>query len=268
MILTTRGYKIPEAQDSLRASVDYLKDTFDRIGLDEDSQDSYLGGSHFLVTAMLERIALAEKEHKKTIELRLQEGVVTFVNRGVISRCAVSKSGSDRTVNLASGTAFAAGRAYPVSGVTGAATLPDNGGTSAQNCTIYLSVGASGLTCGITTLGGSVPDGAISLYTATIPAGNNATVDPTAAAVTLASVMRVEADWPILVSSPVLGTVVIQDIPPADYRVHLDPVSWVGPQPGGRDFLVQDRLSNGFKIYYSGIADSVVCRYLVGRLNV
>lgn len=268
MILTPRGFKIPEAQDTLRASVDYLKDAFDRIELDENAQDSYLGGVHFLIMALQESIALSEKELTKTLTARLQEGSVLISNCGVIDGCTVTKSGTDRTVNLASGNAFAAGRAYPVSAVTGVATIPDNPGASSSSCTIYLAVGINGLTPGITALGVSYPTGAIPLYTVTVPAGNTAVSDPTASAVTLTSIRRMEADWPVLVSSPALATISIKDVPEMNYAVYLDPVSWTGPQPSSRDFLVQDRLSNGFKIYYGGIADNVLCRYLVCRLGL
>lgn len=267
MITTTRGWKLPEAHDSLRASVDYLKDTFERISLDEDGQDSYLSGSHYFVMGLLERIALAETEHKKTLKCRNQEGAVTIVNRGVVTGCTVDKSGTNRALNLASGTAFAAGRIYPVAAMNGAATIPDNGGGSALACTVYLAVGSTGLTCAITQ-GGAVPDGAISLYMVTVPAGNNAINDPTASLVTLTSVRRVEAYWPALVSLPTLIMVPIQDIPNADYQVIVDPVSWVGPRPEAKDFWVQDRLSNGFKIYYAGLADRVVCRYMAVKMGI
>lgn len=226
------------------------------------------GALQYFTIKILDDLALAHKEIKKTLNMRFQEGLITIKNRGVISGCTVSKSTTAaRNVTLALGKFFIKGRPYSVPELVNCASIPNNNTATGATCYVFLWIDANGvIQCDSTDLGQAVPDNGITLYEVTVPANNNDINDPNLASVTLTDRRRLEANWPTVLAAPCYALVGLgAPIPGADYVVQLDLVSFTGPTSGLDGFLVQDRLNNGFKVYFSGMADDLVVRYLVSR---
>lgn len=226
------------------------------------------GALQYFAIKILDDLALAHKEIKKTLNMRFQEGLITIKNRAVISGCAVSKSTTAaRNVTLASGKFFVQGRSYSVQELVNCASIPNNNSASGATCYVFLWIDANGvIQCDSTDLGQAVPDNGVTLYEVTVPANNNDINDPNLASVTLTDRRRLEANWPTVLAAPPYALVALgAPIVGADYVVQLDLVSFTGPTSGLDEFLVQDRLVNGFKVYFSGMADDLVVRYLVSR---
>lgn len=226
------------------------------------------GALQYFTIKILDDLALAHKEIKKTLNMRFQEGLITIKNRAVISGCAVSKSTTAaRNVTLASGKFFVQGRSYSVQELVNCASIPNNNSASGATCYVFLWIDANGvIQCDSTDLGQAVPDNGVTLYEVTVPANNNDINDPNLASVTLTDRRRLEDNWPTVLAAPPYALVALgAPIVGADYVVQLDLVSFTGPTSGLDEFLVQDRLVNGFKVYFSGMADDLVVRYLVSR---
>jgi len=205
------------------------------------------------------------------ISMRLQEGLVTLKNRGVISGCAVSKSSTEvRNVSLAVGRFFLRGRSYDVQAMENCAAIPSNASGVSKTCYVYLWVDSNGaIQCDATDLDQVVPDYGVTLYEVTVPAENNGTNDPYLASVTLTDRRRIESRWPIVLDSPCYALIPLTaPIPGADYVVHLDPMQHSGPALDMNGFWVQDRLNNGFKIFFAGMSDDLSLRYMVSKASI
>lgn len=253
------------AKEIARVETERIAET-DRI--EADYGNDYQGALQYFTLKLLDDLALAHKEIKKTLNMRFQEGLTTIKNRGVISGCTVSKSTTAaRNVTLALGKFFIKGRLYSEEELVNCASIPNNNSASGATCYVFLWIDAGGvIQCDSTDLGQAVPDYGITLYEVTVPANNNDINDPNLANVTLTDRRRLEANWPTVLDAPCYALVALgAPIPGADYVVKLDLVSFTGPASGLDGFLVQDRLDNGFKVYFSGMADDLVVRYLVSR---
>ncbi len=253
------------AKELARVEAERIAET-DRI--EADYGNDYQGALQYFTLKLLDDLALAHKEMKKTLGMRFQEGLITLKNRGVISGCTVSKSTTAaRNVTLALGKFFLKGRPYSVQELVNCASIPNNNSGSAATCYVFLWIDANGvIQCDSTDLGQAVPDNGIILYEVTVPANNNDINDPNLANVTLTDRRRLEANWPTVLDAPSYALVALNaPIVGADYIVQLDLVSFTGPASGLDGFLVQNRLDNGFKVYFSGMADDLVVRYLVSR---
>jgi hypothetical protein len=198
-----------------------------------------------------------------------QHGEVTLVNRGVVTGCTVSKSTTAaRNLNIEAGAVFANGRTYPVNAATNAASVPPNTGGGAVTVSAYLYPHSSGTyKLAVTAIGQALPDDAIEIYRLTIPAGSTDATDPYLANVTLTSVRRIEGDWPTLMSSPPEAYVTLpRALKSGNYRLHLEPVSWIGPAHHP-EVQVASRASNGFTLRIVSPHDAVTVRWGVQKLD-
>jgi hypothetical protein len=100
----------------------------------------------------------------------------------------------------------------------------------------------------------------------TVPAGNNEQIDAQLSSVTLASVRRVESNFPVFYGTPLYANVTLPfPLPDADYAISLDVVSITGSGFQRGEVYPLDRNVNGFKIAYNGVADDLVIRWEISK---
>ncbi len=217
----------------------------------------------------IDQAALANYGVRALREQAQQEGVVTILNRGVISGCTASKSGTAaRNLNISAGACFANGRAYSVSDGTNAASVPSNTGSGSVTVYAYLYQDAGGLwRLAVTPIGSELPDGAIKIYNVTIPANSTDATDPNLTNVTLTDVRRIEAQFPQLLNSPASASVVLQTLSANDYKLDFDVVSAVGAPCEAKGIMISSRATNGFTVLLASAADNVVVRWKASKLN-
>lgn len=217
----------------------------------------------------LDQAALANYGVRALREQAQQAGIFTVINRGVVSGCAASKSGTAaRNLNLSAGVCFANGRAYSVSDGTNAASVPSNTGSGSVTVYAYLYQDAGGLwRLAVTPIGSELPDGAIKIYNVTIPANSTDATDPNLTNVTLTDVRRIEAQFPQLLNSPASASVVLQTLSANDYKLDFDVVSAVGAPCEAKGVMVSSRATNGFTVLLASAADNVVVRWKASKLN-
>lgn len=220
----------------------------------------------------LGQAGLANRELDKLQHKRIQSGLVTIKNRGVISGCAVSRSGSaNRNLAISAGACFVWGRVLPVLAEDAGASVPPNPGTTSQVCYAYLYVNTSGqIVFACTSLGEAIPDDGVGLCQLTVPAGNTDATDPALANVTLTDIRRMEPNYPTwFASAPHAPVALPYALLDSNYIINLDVVSLKGvPLLSGGDLYIGSRNVNGFNIYYNGIADSIQVRWSIRHDNL
>lgn len=232
--------------------------------VDVDSQDTLAVATMYA----LEQAAVANRSVRAFKHLIQQEGELVLENRGIVSGCTATKSTTAaRNLNLAAGVCFAQGRAFSVNSGENVASVPSNIGTGSATVHAYLFNSAAGWRMAVTAIGEAVPAGAIRLYTITIPAGNTDATDPNLNSVTLTSVRRIEAGFPIYVDSPATHFVPINTLSANDYRIDVDVVSAVGAPCDNESINIASRATNGFTIELASAADDIRLRYRVSKLN-
>jgi len=201
----------------------------------------------------------------KTELATLERGEVTIQNRGLISGCALSKSGSAaRNLNITTGRAFRNGRAEFIASEDNAASVPNNTTGSAKTVQAYLDSNGDLV---VTAIGESVPADGLALADIDIPDGNTDGTDPFLAAVTITETVPRRLAWPTAMATPPTAVVAVESQEDPDftpYTVHLELVSWVGERP---QVQVTDHDDDEFTIALLGAADSVVIRYLVASYD-
>ena len=217
----------------------------------------------------IDQASLANYGVRALREQAQQEGVTTILNRGVVSGCTASKSGTAaRNLNISAGVCFANGRAYSVSDGTNAASVPSNTGTGSVTVYAYLYQDAGGLwRLAVTPIGSNLPDGTIKIYNVTIPANSTDATDPNLTNVTLTDVRRIESQFPQLLNSPASASVVLQTMSANDYKLDFDVVSAVGAPCEAKGVMVSSRATNGFTVLLASAADNVVVRWKASKLN-
>lgn len=217
----------------------------------------------------LDQAALANYGVRALREQAQQQGEFTVINRGVVSGCAVSKSGTAaRNLSLSAGVCFANGRAYSVADGTNAASVPSNTGSGSVTVYAYLYQDAGGLwRLAVTPIGSALPDGAIRIYNVTIPANSTDATDPNLTGVTLTDVRRIESQFPQLLNSPASVTSSIEVLSSNDYQLSFDVVSAVGAPCEAKCLAVSSRATNGFTVLLASAADSVVVRWKLSKLD-
>ena len=217
----------------------------------------------------IDQAALANYGVRALREQAQQEGVATILNRGVVSGCTASKSGTAaRNLNISAGVCFANGRAYSVSDGNNAASVPSNIGSGSVTVYAYLHQDAGGLwRLAVTPIGSDLPDGTIKIYNVTIPANSTDATDPNLTNVTLTDVRRIEAQFPQLLNSPASASVVLQTLAANDYKLDFDVVSAVGAPCEAKGVMVSSRATNGFTVLLASAADNVVVRWKASKLN-
>jgi hypothetical protein len=216
----------------------------------------------------LDQAATANYGVRALRELNQQEGLIRFVNRGVVSGCAVTKSSTaTRNLNIGAGVCFAQGRKFTVAEGANAASVPSNTAGGAVTVYAYLYQTDAGWSLAVTPIGQPVPDGGIVLYNLTLPANSTDASDPNLTAVTLIDVRRIEAGFPLLADSPAQVAPEINPLPDEDYNLTFDVLSSVGAPADAMSLVVASRASNGFTVRLASAADDVVARWRLSRLN-
>ncbi|MCD6526990.1 MAG: phage tail protein [Desulfuromonas sp.] len=141
--------------------------------------------------------------------------------------------------------------------------VPENLGTEAITRYAYLADLGAG-EYGVL-LGETVPDAAMLLYTATIPAGNTGN-DISAVTLTDNRVINDPQSW-LTTASPSAYVPLEYPLPSGqDYDVLLTVESATDRAAVG-DLYPYDKQDNGFKVGFSGTADNVLVRYTVAAIN-
>ena len=246
----------------LKKKVDGMESTVESYS--PEMQEALFAG----LKLALDHAGLALKEHEQTRLTRFQEITATIKNRGVKSGVTLSKSTTaTRNISCSDGVVFMNGREYPVDGQTNTASVASNTGTKAGTVIIYMFQTASGIIdVAATTLDGDMPDGAIELARATVPAGNTESNDPYLSNVAITDSARREPGWPQVQKSPASVAVALNRVLPDNH--YLVSVEVLGSR-GGRlqtgDVYADGKLKNGFKVTTSGTADDVDVRLLVAH---
>jgi hypothetical protein len=204
------------------------------------------------------------------LDLVQQGGVFTVSNRGVVSGCVAAKSDTaTRNINLTGGVCFAKGRAFTVTDSVNAASVPSNPGLNSVTVYAYLFQGDDGIwRASVTPIGTDVPDGAITIYSITIPAGNTDASDPYLASVTLTNMRRIETLFPqCLDNAPVVSVLFSTPMATSDYLLAFDVVSSQGAPCDETDIVVFSRASNGFSVQLASAADNVAVRWKANKLT-
>lgn len=214
----------------------------------------------------LDLAGLAGRELIRTGHVRFQELEATIINRGVKAGVSISKSTTaTRNISVSDGTVFMHGRLYPVLGQTNTASIASNTSAASGTVILYMFLTQTGVVdVAATVLNGSMPEGAIELARATVPAGNTEENDPYLASVSIVDSARREPAWPRIQSSPARAVVSLPFIlPDGGYLVDTEVLSLEGGRGQLGELTCEDRLSNGFKLQSSGSADNITVRMLV-----
>lgn len=233
--------------------------------LGPDTQDAVMAALKFA----LDQAGVANKGVLGLHQFAQQEGIVTIKNRGVVAGCTVTKSTTAaRNLNIASGICFAKGRRFAVADGNNAASVPSNTGNGAVTVQAYLYQDAAGFwRLAVTNIGQAVPDDGILLYTLTVPANSTDATDPYLESVTLTDRRRIEAGFPIMLTSPAQASPQITTLPDSQYHISFDVLSADGAPAEARSLVVSSRANNGFTVQLASAADNVVARWRVSRLN-
>lgn len=217
----------------------------------------------------LQQAALANSGVQALKDVAQQQGEFVITNRGLIRGCQASKSTTaTRNLSFTEGACFAQGRVFAVSGTENAASVPSNPSSAPVTVRAYLFQNGNGVwRPAITPVGTDVPEGAITLYQLTIPAGNTDATDPNLSNVTLTSVRRFEPQFPILLDSPPTQSVAINTVNASDYQLTFDVVSAQGAPCGADAVVARSRATNGFSVELHSAADNVRLRWKLSRLS-
>lgn len=246
----------------LKQAVDAMQDTVNSYS--PEMQSGIFGG----LQLGLDLAGLAMREHEQTRLTRFQEITAIIKNRGIKTGVTLSKSSTaTRNISCSDGVVFMGGRQYPVAGQTNTASVPSNTGDVSAVSIIYMFLTAQGvIDVAATTLNGTMPDGAIELARASVPAGNTEENDPYLSSVTLTESGRREPGWPSVQKAPATVTVPLNRVlPDNSYMVDVEAISYSGGIHQLGQLFVTDKLTNGFKLMTTGTADNINVRLLVQR---
>jgi hypothetical protein len=256
--ITSTEQELTGARGHYGALGQRVDDIESRVGTTEPD---YQEAMHFELRRQLELLALADMEINKTRRMRIQQGLVGLVNRGVQYGCAVSRSDTPaRVLNISAGQFFINGRLYAIQDRNDDASVPPNTTNEAKTCIAYLRLNGGIVDFDCSQLGDREPADAVALYLLTVPPGNTEKDDPRIANVKITDIRRLEPDYPILLSSPHHATVPLAaPLPDSGYQVALEVVS------GGvrADHLGIVQAGNGLRIILRHSADDVVVRYTI-----
>lgn len=217
----------------------------------------------------LDQAAVANRSIQALKQQIQQEGEITIKNRGVVSGCSATKSGTAaRNLSLTAGKCFANGRTYSVADSVNAASVPSNTGAGSVIVYAYLYQDAGNLwRVAVTAIGQEVPANAIKIYNITVPANSTDATDPNLVSVALTDVRRIEGNFPASLNSPASASPTLNMLSANDYRLDFDVVSAVGAPCDDDVIIVSSRATNGFTVLLSSAADSVVVRWRASKLN-
>lgn len=256
----------------LAARTRYLKNLIEKMsGTVEAFDPSMQEGLFAGLKLGIDLAGLAMKEHEQTRLTRFQEIEAVIKNRGIKSGVTLSKSTTaTRNISCSDGVVFMGGREYPVANQENTASVASNTTDKAGTVIIYMFQTAAGIIdVAATTLNGALPDGAIELARAKVPAGNTEENDPYLENVTITDSARREPGWPQVQKSPASVAVALnRTLPDAGYHVCVEVLDRAGGAQQEGDIRATDRLKNGFKLVTTGSADNVKVRLLVAHPGI
>jgi hypothetical protein len=213
----------------------------------------------------------AHQEIKKTLNQRIQTGIATIINRGVISGLAVAKSTTAlRNISLNAGKFFMNGMELVCPAFPNSALVPDNYGETTRYCYAYIYFNPSGaIQFACTPLDGNVPEDAMTLYRFAVPAGNSYQNDPYLASVTMTDVRRVESAYPAQFNSIAYVSVALPfNLLDAEYTVLLEVLDYKGGYNQIPTIHVDNKAANGFNIKTEGTLDAVRVKWTALKPNL
>jgi hypothetical protein len=208
----------------------------------------------------------AHQEIKKTLDQRIQTGIATIINRGVISGLTVEKSTTAlRSISLNAGKFFMNGMIYPCPSYPNASLVPDNNETDARYFYAYIYFGTNGVVkFACTPLDSAVPENGIGLCRLSVPPGNSYQNDPYLGNVTITDIRRVESAYPVQFNSTAYASVALPfAMLDAEYGVQLEIIDYKGGYNQLNTIHVANKAANGFNILSEGTLDAVHVRWTV-----
>ncbi len=233
--------------------------------------DVVLNEQHSAVAMSLDLAAMANKEHQKTLNQRIQTGEVTIFNRGVIRGCTVVKSiNATRNLSLLNGSIFMNGQMLSVFDMVNTANVPQNQTAETKYSYVFLWEDSNGeFQVDCTNLDELPPKESLTLYKVTVPANSTEATDPYLNNCALTDLRKVEENYPkILINAPFIYVPLQHDLIDTDYTIELDIVDFLG---GGFQLgycYSSNRAKNGFNINLNGTADAVKVKYTVKKFNL
>jgi hypothetical protein len=206
----------------------------------------------------------AHQEIRKTLDQRIQTGIATVINRGVISGLTVEKSAMAlRNISLNAGKFFMNGMSCVCPSWQNAALVPDNYGAATRYCYAYIYFDTNGVTrFACTPLDGAVPENGMGLYRFSVPSGNSYQNDPYLDAVTVTDIRRVESAYPAQFNSIAYASVALPfAMLDAEYGVQLEVMDYRGGYNQLATIRVANKAANGFNILSEGTLDAVRVRW-------
>jgi len=199
-----------------------------------------------------------------------QEGQITLINRGVVSGCTVDRSNNAaRNLNFSGGVVFMGGRKFSAPLQANAASVPPNttGSSAVVRAYLYLHEASQTMRLAVTEIGDTMPVDVIHIYNVTIPSNSTDVSDPNLGNVSLASVRRVEPNFPRAINAPIVATVGIETLRDTEYRLDFDVVEFSGGVCDPDQVKASSRATNGFTIELLSECDNVVLRWRASKLN-
>jgi len=199
-----------------------------------------------------------------------QEGQITLINRGVVSGCTVDRSNNAaRNLNFSGGVVFMGGRKFSAPLQANAASVPPNttGSSAVVRAYLYLHEASQTMRLAVTEIGDTMPVDVIHIYNVTIPSNSTDVSDPNLGNVSLASVRRVEPNFPRAINAPIAATVGIETLRDTEYRLDFDVVEFSGGVCDPDQVKASSRATNGFTIELLSECDNVVLRWRASKLN-
>jgi hypothetical protein len=206
----------------------------------------------------------AHQEIKKTLDQRIQTGITTIINRGVISGLTVGKSATAlRNISLDGGKFFMNGMSFVCPSYPNTALVLDNYGTDTRYCYAYIYFDTSGaIKFACTPLDVAVPEDGVGLYRFSVPPGNNYQNDPYLDAVTITDIRRVEPACPVQFNSIAYASVALPfTMLDDEYSVQLEIMDYKGGYNQLTTIHVANKAANGFNILSEGTLDAVRVRW-------
>lgn len=263
-VSNTQAKQLANRTAWLKAELSKVEQTVSTV--DPDYQEAL----HFEVRRQMELNALAFKEIDKTLNMRIQQGEITLINKGVQSGMAASKSTTaTRNLSVTSGRIFQGGRLYPKAAQDNAAAVPPNHGDQPKTCVAYAWLNGDKVSFDVSPLGDEAPSYGVPMYRLTVPAGNTGSTDPNLAQVTMTDIRRIEPYYPTMLDNPSQHLVSLSaPLPTSEWQLALDVVSAVGPSATSDHIQVTARASNGFRLTLAHFADDVRVRYTLTKTGV
>lgn len=248
----------------LKAELFKVEQAVDAV--DPDYQEAL----HFEVRRLMELSALAFKEIDKTLNMRMQQGEVILVNKGVQRGMTARKSDTaTRNLNVTGGRIFQGGRLHPKSTQDNAAAVPPNRSDQPQTCVAYAWVNENTVSVDVSPLGEEAPDFGVPMYRLTVPAGNTGSTDPYLTLVTMTDIRRIEPYYPAMLDNPSQQLISLEaPLPNSDWQLALDVVSAAGANATSDHVQISARASNGFRLTLAHAADDVRVRYTLVHTGV